>query len=120
MCAVELPSLELRGSDTFQHDNAPVHDVRPIKTLCLMVGEEELEFFSSPAQRLELKPSEHLRDELQHPLCPRPPHPTSISDLTNAIVAEWVNPHHQTLKPSGKSILPRRVEAIITAKGKEI
>ncbi|MCI4392256.1 hypothetical protein PGIGA_G00143960, partial [Pangasianodon gigas] len=52
---------------------------------CVKVGVEELE---CPAQSPDLNPTEHLWDELEHRLNPRPPHPTSVPDLTNALVAE--------------------------------
>ncbi|MCJ8742712.1 hypothetical protein PDJAM_G00085370 [Pangasius djambal] len=46
-----------------------------MKTWFVEVGVEEL----------NLNPTEHLWDELEHRLHPRPPHPTSLPDLTNAL-----------------------------------
>ncbi|MCI4389300.1 hypothetical protein PGIGA_G00096420 [Pangasianodon gigas] len=66
-----FPSLELRGPNLFQHNNAPVHKVSSMKTWCVKVGVEELE---CPAQSPDLNPTEHLWDELEHQLNPRPPH----------------------------------------------
>ncbi|MCJ8743348.1 hypothetical protein PDJAM_G00093060 [Pangasius djambal] len=66
-----FPSLELRGPNLFQHDDAPVHKASSMKTWCVKVGVEELE---GPAQIPDLNPTEHLWDELEHRLHPRPPH----------------------------------------------
>ena len=63
----------------FQHDNAPVHKVRAIQKWLVEIDVEELDW---PAQSPDLNPIERrLRD--------RPNRPTSVSDLTNALVAEW-------------------------------
>ena len=44
---------------------------------------------SWPAQSPDLNPIEHLWDELDRRLGIRPNHPTSVPNLTNALVAEW-------------------------------
>ncbi|XP_047015899.1 uncharacterized protein LOC124628872 isoform X4 [Ictalurus punctatus] len=62
-----------------QHDQAPVHKASSMKTSFAMVGVEELE---CPEQSPDLNPTEHLWDELERRLHPRPTHPT------NALVAE--------------------------------
>ncbi|MCI4381354.1 hypothetical protein PGIGA_G00250880 [Pangasianodon gigas] len=83
-CTLEtlhFPSLELRGPNLFQHDNAPVHKASSMKTWCVKVGVEELE---CPAQSPDLNPTEHLWDELEL----ETPYPPSVPDLTNALVAE--------------------------------
>ncbi|XP_053098340.1 cyanocobalamin reductase / alkylcobalamin dealkylase isoform X2 [Pangasianodon hypophthalmus] len=54
-----------------KHDDAPVHKASSMKTWCVKVGVEELE---CPAQSPDLNPTEHLWDELEHRLNPRPPH----------------------------------------------
>ena len=39
--------------------------------------------------RTDLNFIEHLWDELERQLRDRPNHPTSVPELTNALVAEW-------------------------------
>ena len=76
-------------------------------------GVEELDW---PAQSPDLNPIEHLWDELQQRLRARPSRPTSVSDLTNALLEEWSKIPINTLLNLVES-LPRRVEAVIAAKG---
>ncbi|XP_051552839.1 GTPase IMAP family member 9-like [Myxocyprinus asiaticus] len=61
-------------------------------------------------------PTEHLWDELERRLRARPSRPTSVSDLTNALLEEWSKTPINTLLNLVES-LPRRVEAVIAAKG---
>ena len=49
-------------------------------------GVEEL---YRPAQSPDFNPIKHIRDDLESRLQARPNRPTSVSDLTNALVAEW-------------------------------
>ena len=61
-------------------------------------------------------PIEHLWDELECRLRARPNRPTSLPDLTNALVAEWKQLSAAMFQHLVES-LPRRVEAVIAAKG---
>ncbi|MCJ8748914.1 hypothetical protein PDJAM_G00170120 [Pangasius djambal] len=76
--AVEHPYFwdDKGGPNLFQHDDAPVHKASSMKTWCVKVGVEELE---CPAQSPDLNPTEHLCDELEHRLNPRPPRHPNIS-----------------------------------------
>ena len=65
---------------------------------------------------LHLNPIEHLWDEFERSLQTRPSRPTSVSDLTNALLEEWSKIPINTLLNLVES-LPRRVEAVIAAKG---
>ena len=50
------------------------------------IGVEELDW---PAQSPDPNPIKHLWDELERRLQARLNRPSSVSDLTNALVAEW-------------------------------
>jgi len=65
------------GPFLFQHDFAPVHKARSIKTWMSEFGVEELDW---PAKRPDLNPIEHLGDELERRLWARPSRPTSVSN----------------------------------------
>uniref|UniRef100_A0A672YKD4 Tc1-like transposase DDE domain-containing protein n=1 Tax=Sphaeramia orbicularis TaxID=375764 RepID=A0A672YKD4_9TELE len=101
------------GPFLFQHDCAPVHKARSIKTWMTESGVDELDW---PAQSPDLNPIEHLWDELERRLRARPSHPTSVCDLTNVFLEEWSKIPMNTLLNLVDS-LPRRVEAVIAAKG---
>ncbi|MCI4392463.1 hypothetical protein PGIGA_G00146260 [Pangasianodon gigas] len=81
----------------------------PLKTWFAKFGVGELQ---CPAKSLDLNPTEHLWDELEHRLHPRPPRPTSVPDLTNALVSEWTQIPTATLQNLVES-LPRKVEESI-------
>ena len=69
---------------------------------------EELDW---PAQRPDLNPIEQLWDELESRLRARPTPPSSVPDLTNALVAEWKQvPAAMFLHLV--EILPIRLEAV--------
>jgi hypothetical protein len=70
----------------FQHGNAPVHKARSIQKLFVEIIVKELDW---PAQSPNLKPIEHLWDELKCRLRARTNCPTSVPDLTIVLVAEW-------------------------------
>jgi len=67
-------------------------------------------------QSPDLTMIEHLWDELERRLRARPSRPTSVHDLTDAILEEWSRIPMNTLLNLVES-LPRRVEAVIAAKG---
>uniref|UniRef100_A0A674AN18 Lecithin retinol acyltransferase-like n=1 Tax=Salmo trutta TaxID=8032 RepID=A0A674AN18_SALTR len=101
------------GPFLFQHDNAPVHKARSIQKWVVEIGVEELDW---PAQSPDLNPIEHLWDELEGRLRARPNRPTSVPDFTNAFVADWKQVPTAMFQQLMES-LPRRVEAVIAAKG---
>ena len=114
-----LPTLWQQFGDgpfQFQHDNAPMHKVRSIQKGLVKISVEELDWpAQSPAQSPALNPIDHLWDELECRLRARPKRPTSVPDLTNALVAEWKQVPAAMFQHLVES-LPRRVEAVIPAK----
>ena len=114
-----LPSLwQLFGEGLFlfQHDNAPVQKAMSIQKWFVDIGVEELDW---PAQSPDLNPIEHLWDELEHRLRAKPNRPTSVPYLTNALVVEWKQLTTAMFQHLVES-LPRRVEAVIAAKGDQL
>ena len=101
------------GPFLFQYDNAPMDKARYVQKWFVEIGVEELDW---PAQSPDLNPIEHLWDELERRLRARPKRPTSVPDLTNALVAEWKQVPTAMFQHLVKR-LPRRVEAVIEAKG---
>ena len=97
----------------FQHDNAPMHPARFIQNWYVKIGVKELDW---PVQSPELKPIEHLWDELERRLRAMLNRPTSVPDLTNTLVAEWKQVPAAMFQHLVESLL-RRVEAVIALKG---
>ena len=104
------------GPFLFQHDNAQVYKVRSIQKGFVKIGVEE---FDWPAKSPDLNPVEYLWDKLEHQLRARPNRPTSVPDLTDALVAEWKHVPAAMFQHLVES-LPRRVEAVISAKGDQL
>ena len=100
------------GPFLFQHDNAPMHKARFIQLWFVEIGVEELDW---PAQNPDINPIERLWDELERRLRARHNRPASVPNLINALVAEWKQISAAMFQHIVES-LPRRVEAVITAK----
>ena len=110
-----LPSLWQQfgeGPFLFQDDNSPVHKAWSIQKWFVEIGVEA-------AQSHYLNPIEHLWDELECRLRSRPNRPTSVPDLTNALVVEWKQIPAAMFQHPVES-LPRRVEAVIATKGYQL
>ena len=101
------------GPFLFQHDCAPVHKARSIKTWMREFDVDELGW---PAQSPDLNLTEHLWDELEWRLRAGPSHPTSVCDLTNALLDKWSKNPINTLLNLVESI-PRRVGAVRVGMG---
>ena len=90
-----------------------MHKARSIQKWCVEIGVEELDW---PAQSPDLNAIEHFWDELEDRLQARPNRSTSVPDLTDALVAEGKQIPTVMFQHPVES-LPRRVEAVIAAKG---
>ena len=91
-----------------------MHIARSIRKCSVEIGVEEL---SWSAQSLDLNPKEHLWDELESQVRARPNSPTSVPDLTNALVAEWKQVPTAMFQHLVEG-LTKRVEAVTAAKGR--
>ena len=78
-----------------------------------------MEQFQWPAQSPDLKPTEHLWDELEHRLRKRISCPTSVPDLTNTLLTECSQIPTDTVQNLVES-LPKNVEAVIAAKRRKL
>ena len=90
-----------------------MHKTRSTQKWFVEIGVEELDW---PAQSPDLNSLEHLWDELQCRLRARPKRPTSVANLTNALVAELKQVPTEMFQHLVES-LPRREDAVISAKG---
>ena len=86
---------------------------RSIQKWFVEIGVKELDW---PAKSPDLNPIKHLLDELEHLLQARPNRPTSVSHLTNNLVAEWKQVPAAMFQHLEEN-LPRSVEAVKAAKG---
>ena len=100
------------GLFLFQHDNPPVHKAWSIQERFVEIGVEELDW---PAQSPDLNSIKQLWDELDRRLQARPNCPTSVP-TSQMLVAEWKQVPTTLFQHVMESI-PKRVEAVIAAKG---
>ena len=107
-----MATVGREGPFLFQHDNTPVHIARSIQRWFVEIGVEELDW---PAQSPDHNPIEHLWDEFERRLRVRPNRPTSVPDLTNALVDEWKQVPEAMFQHLVESLI-RRLEAVIAAK----
>ncbi|KAK6308297.1 hypothetical protein J4Q44_G00215680 [Coregonus suidteri] len=89
---------------------------RSIQKWFVEISVEELDW---PAQSPDLNPIKHLWDELGRRLRARPNRPRSVPDLANALVADWKQVPAEMFQYLVER-LPRRVEAVIAAKGDQL
>ena len=89
-----------------------MHKVRSIQKWFVEISEEELDW---PAQSPDFNPIEQLWDEIERRMRARPNHPTPVTDLANALVAEWKQVPAAMFQHLMVCI-PKRVEAVIAAK----
>jgi hypothetical protein len=96
-----------------QHDSAPCHKARTVREWFVYNKVPEMDW---PTQSPDLNPIEQLWDELECRLRTRPQRPTSPTDVATALQEEWAVIPPETFRHLVES-LPRRVQAVIKAKG---
>jgi hypothetical protein len=97
----------------YQHDNAPCHKSMSVREWFVDNNIPEMDW---PAQSPDLNPTEHLWDELEGRLHPRPQHPTSLTALATDLQEEWAAVLPEMFRNLVES-LPGRVRAVIKPKG---
>lgn len=111
-----LPTLwQFYGVDPcyFQDDNATCHVA---SSTMAWYGDNGVQRLDWPAQSPDLNPIEHLWDELERRLKGCPHRPTSVTELTCLLQAEWKKIPLAVVQRLVES-MPRRVAAVIAARG---
>ena len=101
-----------RGNGIFQQDNAPVHTAKDAKDVLAANGVKSLPW---PAYSPDLNPIENLWSIMETNLRSRNP-PASLKELREALRTEWNSISQEVLRNLIES-MPRRVKAVIEAKG---
>lgn len=98
----------------FQHDNASVHTTQKVKN---WLKDNHIEVLKWPAQSPDLNPIEHLWWELKKRLAAYETEPSSIHELWERVEREWEAIPAEVCLNLIES-MPRRVAAVLKAKGK--
>ena len=108
-----IKMFKMRRNFIFQQDGDPKH---PSATAREWFETQDINVLDWPAQSPDLNPIEHLWDHLKRRLNTYEAHPTSIHELERRIHAEWASISPQVCADLIAS-MPRRLEAVIRAKG---
>ena len=106
---LEMPE----GERIFQQDNDPKHTS---KKATKWFEDNDVEVMVWPAQSPDLNPIEHLWEHLKRVLRKNPVPAKGAHELWERVVEEWNNIPPETCQNLIES-MPRRVEAVIKAKG---
>lgn len=99
------------GAYVFQQDNAPCHKA---KRVCAFLTSKRVQMMDWPPQSPDLNPIEHLWEILFRKV--QNSKPASLDSLWNLLLESWNDLDPQVLSNLVES-MPRRVEAVIQAKG---
>ena len=97
----------------FQQDNDPKHTSRRAQK---WFGEQDIKLLDWPAQSPDLNPIEHTWNHLKRSLSGHESAPTGVHQLWERVIVEWENISVEEC-PKWIESMPRRVEAVIKAKG---
>jgi transposase len=97
----------------FQQDNDPKHTSRRAQT---WFAEQEIKLLDWPAQSPDLNPIEHTWNHLKRCLSAYESAPTGVHQLWERVVIEWGKISMEQCQKWIES-MPRRIEAVIKAKG---
>lgn len=97
----------------FQHDNDPKHKA---KATTQYLEDQDIEVLRWPAQSADLNPIEHVWDKLKIQIGQREKRPTSVHELWDMVLEEWELIPQEMIEKLYES-MPRRVEAVLKAKG---
>lgn len=110
---IEYYKME-RNSILFQHDNDPKHTAKKTK-FCL--EKMNMKVLLWPAQSPDLNPIEHLWSSLKWKIGSYPAPPEGLYELWERIEENWNNISKQECTALIES-MPRRIDAVLKAKGR--
>ena len=97
----------------FQHDNDPKHKARSVQE---WLNQQPFEVLEWPAQSPDLNPIEHLWAHIKRRLNQYEEPPKGMLEVWERVQTEWNNIDQETCGRLVES-MPRRLEAVIKAKG---
>lgn len=106
----------------FQHDNAPVHTARNVKTYLDRTEKSQkgqIKVLPWPSQSPDLNPLENLWAYLKQRVGKRTKKPSNLAELFQVVLEEWHHVPKRVLENLVES-LPKRIEMVISRKGASI
>lgn len=108
-----LPSMEESEELIFQQDNDPKHTSKLAKN---WMEEHDITLLDWPPQSPDLNPIEHLWNHIKKELAKYPRQPKGVWEIWDRVSEVWENIEAEVCQNLIES-MPRRVEAVIKAKG---
>jgi hypothetical protein len=111
---LSLEDLAISGEDLiFQQDNDPKHTSKKAKQ---WIQDHEISVLDWPAQSPDISPIEHLWQHIKKQLCQYPTHAKGVWEIWERVAEVWRNIKPEVCQRLIES-MPRRIEAVIKAKG---